>query len=211
MLDHERRWWALGRNLIAGIDEAGRGPLAGSVVAAAVATTRDVCEKLFAGPWNTINDSKRLSDKRRRAFFSSIRSAEGVFVGVGICTPAEIDGMNILRATHAAMARAVAALPGIPDAALVDGLPVRGLPVESEAIVGGDGKSLLIAAASIIAKVTRDDIMLELDKTYPHYGFARHKGYGTAEHLEALRRHGPCPAHRRSFAPVQQGTLGLDS
>jgi ribonuclease HII len=107
------------------------------------------------------------------------------------------------------MSRAVASLPIAPGKALVDGLPVKGLPVDHEAIVGGDGKSLLIAAASIIAKVTRDNAMILLHETYPNYGFAKHKGYGTREHLEALRLHGPCPEHRRSFAPVAQAELGI--
>jgi ribonuclease HII len=117
---------------------------------------------------------------------------------------AEIDSLNILRATHLAMARALAALPRKPDHALVDGLPVRGLPVPHTALVAGDTLSLSIAAASIIAKVTRDRLMTELDAQYPQYGFARHKGYGVREHLEALRSHGPSPVHRRSFQPVAQ-------
>jgi ribonuclease HII len=162
---------------------------------------------LFAGSWLLLTDSKRLTDKIRRAFFVSISTNAHVSFGVGLCTPAEIDSLNILRATHLAMARAVAALPRTPSHLLVDGLRVKGLPVEHEAIVGGDGKSLLIAAASIIAKVTRDDAMIEMDRTYPNYGFAKHKGYGTREHLEALRVNGPCPEHRRSFAPVSQSEI----
>jgi len=204
MLDHERRWWSSGHHLIAGIDEAGRGPLAGPVVAAAVGVRPELGEELLAGPWRKLTDSKRLSDAVRRAFFLSITGHAGVLFGIGMCSADEIDQHNILRATHLAMARAVAELPQAPSQLLVDGLPVKGLPLPHEAIVGGDGKSLLIAAASILAKVTRDDLMLELDRQYPAYGFARHKGYGTREHLEALRQHGPCPAHRRSFAPVRQ-------
>jgi len=210
MLEYERRWWAKGRNLIAGIDEAGRGPLAGPVVAAAVCAPGNLCEQLFAGPWKLLNDSKRLTDKSRRAFFLSIVSTEGVAFGIGTCSPAEIDELNILRATHLAMARAVSALPFVPEVVLVDGLRVKGLPVEHEAIVGGDGKSLLIAAASVIAKVTRDNLMMEADRTYPRYGFAKHKGYGTKQHLTALREHGPCPLHRQSFAPVRQSELPLE-
>jgi len=210
MLTYERRWWASGRNLIAGIDEAGRGPLAGPVVAAAVYAPRDLCEQFSAGPWKLLDDSKRLTDKSRRAFFLSITSTEGVAFGVGICSPREIDELNILRATHTAMARALASLSMIPEMALVDGLRVKGLPVEHEAIVGGDGKSLLIAAASVIAKVTRDNLMIEADRTYPQYGFAKHKGYGTAKHLDALREHGPCAIHRQSFAPVRQSELPLN-
>ncbi|HMP90202.1 MAG TPA: ribonuclease HII [Kiritimatiellia bacterium] len=211
MLDHERRWWASGHNLIAGIDEAGRGPLAGPVVAAAVAVPPEICEELFLVSWKSLTDSKRLTDKLRRAFFSSITSLPAVIHGVGICTPAEIDEHNILNATHLAMRRAVEKLSTGPSFLLVDGLPVKGLPLKHEAIVGGDGKSLLIAAASIIAKVTRDDIMCELDSKYPGYGFARHKGYGTREHMEAIRRLGPCVEHRRSFAPVSQHELPFDA
>lgn len=204
MLDHERRWWSRGRLIVAGIDEAGRGPLAGPVVAAAVAVPPPLCEELFAGPWRTLTDSKRLTDAKRRSFFDSIRTTAGVSVGVGRCRAAEIDELNILRATHLAMARALEALDARPAIALVDGLPVKGLGVEHEAIVGGDGKSLLIAAASVVAKVTRDDEMLALDRTYPAYGFARHKGYGTRAHLAAMQQFGPCPEHRQSFAPVRQ-------
>lgn len=207
MLDHERGWWSRGRGVLAGIDEAGRGPLAGPVVAAAVSVPPSSCEELFAGPWRGLTDSKRLTDKKRRAFFSSIQTTPGVSVGVGRCLAIEIDEINILRATHLAMARALEALGSPPDMVLVDGLPVKGLSVEHEAIVGGDGKSLLVAAASVVAKVTRDDEMLLLDRDYPAYGFARHKGYGTREHLDAIRIFGPCPAHRRSFAPVRQMNL----
>ncbi|MGA1529434.1 MAG: ribonuclease HII [Kiritimatiellia bacterium] len=209
MLAHERRGWSSGCSSIAGIDEAGRGPLAGPVVAAAVSAPQELCEKLFKGSWQKLNDSKRLTDKSRRAFFLSMPTIEGVSIGVGRCEAAEIDTLNILAATHLAMKRAVHALGQPPELALVDGLPVKGLPVPHEAIVGGDGKSLLVAAASVVAKVTRDDLMIELDRMYPGYGFASHKGYGTKAHLAALERLGPCPAHRRSFAPVRQLSLGL--
>jgi len=211
MLEHERRWWSAGKLIIAGIDEAGRGPLAGPVVAAALSAPAALCEQLFAGPWNKLTDSKRLTDKSRRAFFASIHETAGLSFGVGRCSVEEIDTLNILKATHLAMARAVAAMPCRPDHVLVDGLRVKGLPVEHEAIVGGDGKSLLIAAASILAKVTRDDEMLALDRTFPGYGLAAHKGYGTREHMEALRKLGPSPAHRRSYAPVRQLGLKLDA
>ena len=207
MLAHERRWWDQGIVSLAGVDEAGRGPLAGPVVAAAVSVPRALIESLFAASWRALTDSKRLTDQKRRAFFISITSLAGVTFGIGRCSPAEIDDLNILRATHLAMARAIDSLPVRPERALVDGLPVKGLPVDHEAIVGGDGKSLLIAAASVVAKVTRDDEMLELDRQFPAYGFAAHKGYGTKQHLEALRQHGPCRAHRQSFAPVAQAEL----
>lgn len=207
MLEHERHWTSTGIKRLAGVDEAGRGPLAGPVVAAAVVAPLDLLESLITSAWRGLTDSKCLTDAKRRAFFVSITTTPGVLTGIGLCSPAEIDALNILRATHLAMARAVAALPSEPDHVLVDGLPVKGLPVPHQAIVGGDGASLLIAAASVLAKVTRDDLLLDLDRRYPHYGFADHKGYGTARHLDALRRHGPCPAHRRSFAPVAQTNL----
>jgi ribonuclease HII len=124
--------------------------------------------------------------------------------GVGVADVAEIDSLNILRATHLAMARALDAISPLPDFALVDGLPVLGLPCPSLSIIQGDGRSLSIAAASIIAKVTRDRLMLVLDQQYPQYGFSRHKGYGTRAHMQALLENGPCPAHRRSFRPVQE-------
>lgn len=209
MLAHERRVWAAGCSRIAGVDEAGRGPLAGPVVAAAVSVPQKICEALFAGAWQKLNDSKRLTDSARRAFFLSMPGIDGVSIGVGRCEVEEIDALNILAATHLAMKRALERLDTPPALALVDGLPVKGLPVQHEAIVGGDGKSLLIAAASVVAKVTRDDLMIELDGVYPGYGFAAHKGYGTKAHLEALEKLGPCPAHRRSFAPVRQLSLGL--
>ena len=128
----------------------------------------------------------------------------GVEIGVSVVEAGEIDRLNILRATHVAMARALSALVPLPELALVDGLPVQGLPCPSENLVKGDSRSFSIAAASVIAKVTRDHLMLELDRSCPGYGFAKHKGYGTREHLDALDRLGPCPAHRRSFAPVRQ-------
>jgi ribonuclease HII len=188
---------ARGFFLVAGVDEAGRGPLAGPVVAAAVMLPDDFCGEGF-------DDSKKLSAARRESLFLVLTSHARVSWATGEATVEEIDRLNILRATHLAMARAVAALPREPGHALVDGRPVRGLPVPHTAVVGGDGLSVSIAAASIIAKVTRDRLMAELDKIYPQYGFARHKGYGVPGHLDALRRHGPSPAHRRTFAPVAQ-------
>ncbi len=149
-----------------------------------------------------LTDSKRLSAPRRERFLDLLLAEPGVEIGIGRAGVEEIDRLNILRATHLAMARAVRALAGLPDFVLVDGRPVRGLPCPAEAIVRGDSASLSIAAASVAAKVTRDRVLVELDRLYPGYGFADHKGYGTARHLAALRRLGACPAHRRSFAPV---------
>jgi ribonuclease HII len=193
----ERALRVRGIFLVAGVDEAGRGPLAGPVVAAAVILPSDLAGAGF-------DDSKKLSAARREQLFAFLTSHAEVLWATGEASVEEIDRLNILRATHLAMVRAIAALPREPGHALVDGRPVRGLPVPHTAVVGGDGLSVSIAAASIMAKVTRDRLMMELDADYPQYGFARHKGYGVPGHLEALRRHGPSPAHRRSFAPVAQ-------
>ncbi len=188
---------ARGFFLVAGVDEAGRGPLAGPVVAGAVAF-QEGCTL------EGLHDSKKLTPLRREKLFAALTTSANIHWAIGEASVQEIDQLNILRATYLAMARALEAMPENPHHALVDGLPVHGLPVEHTAIVGGDGLSASIAAASIIAKVTRDRVMRAFDAEYPHYGFARHKGYGTREHLEALRIHGPCPIHRRSFAPVAQ-------
>ncbi len=204
VLAYERAVWdaAPGR-VVAGVDEAGRGPLAGPVSAGAVSMPREVAEALSSGEWKGLTDSKRLSEAERDAFFEAIRARTDVRWAVGWASAREIDALNILRATHLAMARAVEGL-GAPPAewVLVDGLPVQGLPCGSEAIVKGDAKSFLISAASVVAKVSRDRLMTELDAKYPGYGFAVHKGYGTPEHLAALKRLGPCPEHRASFRPV---------
>lgn len=188
---------------VAGVDEAGRGPLAGPVVAGAVMMP-ELPEEL-AG----LNDSKQLTAAKRERLFLALLKCDHVVCSVGMASVEEIDRLNILRATHLAMARAVEGLALRADFCLVDGLPVKGLPVPHRAIVKGDGLSLSIAAASVLAKVTRDRMMTEADASYPQYGFAKHKGYGTKAHMEALRRHGPCPLHRRSFAPVSQMELSL--
>jgi ribonuclease HII len=198
-LSRERALHARGFFLVAGVDEAGRGPLAGPVLAAAVILPRD-----FA--LDGLNDSKKLTAKKREHFHAILTTRTEIHWAVGAASVEEIDTLNILRATHLAMARAIAALPQEPQHALVDGLPVRGLPLAHTALVAGDTLSLSIAAASVIAKVTRDRLMVELDAAYPQYGFARHKGYGVRQHLEALRHHGPSPAHRRSFQPVAQAS-----
>lgn len=209
MLSHESRAWARGARRIAGVDEAGRGPLAGPVVAAAVVFDPDYARRELNAALKDLTDSKQLTSKQREAFYNLLRGADGVEVGVGMADVDEIDSANILVATHRAMRRALEALTVLPDMALVDGLPVRDLPCPHEAIVQGDASSLSIAAASVMAKVTRDRIMQELDRRYPGYGFAKHKGYGTPEHLAALARLGPCPCHRRYFGPVAQLNLGL--
>lgn len=194
MLALEKKLWARGIEHIAGVDEAGRGPLAGPVVAAAVVLPPDT-------PIPGLNDSKALSEKRREALFKIIREV-ALAIGVGEASPEEIDKYNIRNATHRAMCKALHALDIPPDRVLVDGNAVPQSPFPERAIVGGDGASLSIAAASVIAKVTRDRAMVAYDARYPDYGFASHKGYGSADHLAALRKHGPCPIHRRSFKGV---------
>jgi len=208
LLPYEQEAWATGILRVAGVDEAGRGPLAGPVVAAAVLFEKDFLEAEAEASLAGLDDSKKLSAKRREFFYALLSECPQVRAGIGRASVEEIDSLNILRATHLAMARALGKIAPPPDLALVDGLPVKGLPVPHRAIVGGDAASLSIAAASVMAKVTRDRFMVKLAATYPGYDFERHKGYGTQAHLEALRRLGPCPAHRRSFAPVSQ--LSLD-
>jgi ribonuclease HII len=184
--------------IVCGIDEAGRGPWAGPVVAAAV-------ELEPANIPPGLNDSKKLTEARREALFPLIMSAAKV--GIGEASAAEIDHYNILRATHLAMQRALMALPCRPDLALVDGNRAPELSIRVQTIIGGDAASLSIAAASIIAKVTRDRYMRMLETRYSGYGFASHKGYGTAAHQKALARLGPCPEHRKSFAPIAKLTI----
>lgn len=204
MLQFERQAWERGVCRLAGVDEAGRGPLAGPVVAAALVFEKPFLEAEQYGRLKSVNDSKRLTPRERDILFSVLTETCPCIFGIGIAEVAEIDALNILRATHLAMARALKAITPLPDFALVDGLPVPGLPCPSLSVIQGDGRSLSIAAASIIAKVTRDRMMMALDQRYPQYAFSRHKGYGTRLHLKALLDYGPCPAHRRSFRPVQE-------
>lgn len=182
---------------VAGIDEAGRGPLAGPVVAAAV-----VLPPGFRLPG--LDDSKKLTAAKRDELYAVLTGDTGVRWASAHLDNNEVDRWNILRATHRAMRQAFLSLNPIPEHALIDGLPVPDFPCPQTAVVGGDGRSLSIAAASVIAKVERDRAMLELDGNYPEYGFSRHKGYPTPDHLARLRQHGPCPVHRRSFSPVAQ-------
>ncbi|OGU46901.1 MAG: ribonuclease HII [Ignavibacteria bacterium RIFCSPLOWO2_02_FULL_55_14] len=189
--DLERSYRERGLSIIAGVDEAGRGPLAGPVVAAAVVFGSDI---VIEG----VDDSKKLSPERREILAAAIRST-ALAVGVGIVSHEEIDRMNILRATFHAMEIAVRSLKVHPDMLLIDGNAYRDTTFPYVTIVDGDALSHSIAAASIIAKVERDTIMKEFDAIYPEYGFAAHKGYGTERHREAIRKHGFCPIHRRSF------------
>lgn len=195
MLEFERNATGMGFRRVAGVDEAGRGPIAGPIVAGAV---------VLAGPVAGLNDSKQLSEARREALFEELHAGEHA-VGCAVIEAAEIDQMGIQQANYAAMARALSALSPPPDYALVDGFQVPGLAVPQLRLVKGDARSLSIAAASIVAKVTRDRLMRAHAAAYPGYGFDQHKGYGTAAHLDALARLGPCPLHRRSFAPLALG------
>lgn len=190
---------AQGYQIIAGIDEAGRGPLAGPVVAAAVVLP-------VGGKIKGLNDSKKLSPGQREKFFHLLfEHAPGI--GVGIVEAPEIDRSNIWRATQKAMEEAIKNLPFYPDFLLIDGRFPLGVSIAQKVIIKGDQRCQSIAAASIIAKVTRDRIMLDYHETYPQYNFARHKGYATKEHLAAIRRYGCCPIHRHSFKPIYQDTL----
>ncbi|HYY30706.1 MAG TPA: ribonuclease HII [Chthoniobacterales bacterium] len=200
-LRFEKHLWSTGKRLLAGIDEAGRGPLAGPVVAAAA-----ILPPRFS--LRGLNDSKQLTETVRETFFEAL-TAPGKLIcyAVGIAQPEEIDRLNILQASILAMQRAVADLAVRPEHLLIDGLPVRAFSSAQTAIVGGDQKSLSIAAASVIAKVTRDRIMKKWHGEYPQYSFDQNKGYGTRAHVASLQIHGPCPIHRRSFAPVAQPYL----
>ena len=189
MQSFEREYRPCG--VICGIDEAGRGPLAGPVVAAAVCLPEN-CELLY------VNDSKQLSEKKREELFDQIRE-KAVSYGIGIVGPDVIDEINILQADYEAMRIAVSQLKPQPEVLLNDAVRIPGLSMKQVPIIRGDAKSLSIAAASILAKVTRDRMMAEYDKIYPEYGFAGNKGYGSASHIEALKTYGPCPIHRRSF------------
>ena len=191
-----------GYSRICGIDEAGRGPLAGPVVAAAV-----ILPPGYSLPG--LNDSKKLTARKREVLYTALMEDEAVQKCIAQATVQEIDELNILRATHLAMRRAAEGLPGGADFCLIDGLPVPGFPLPSRSIVKGDARCLSIAAASILAKVWRDHYMNELDRQFPAYGFARHAGYGTKAHIQAIHEHGITVHHRRTFAPVTQLELPL--
>ena len=201
-LRFEKRLYKQGIQRIAGIDEAGRGPLAGPVVAAAVILPPNFRLR-------GLNDSKQLSCLAREAYYEALVSNSEIVFGVGVASVAEIDQINILRATHLAMQRAVSGLVSFPEHLLIDGLPVSAFSLPQTAIVDGDARSFSIAAASVIAKVTRDRMMVSWHEEFPVYEFARNKGYGTPEHLEKLRSYGPCLLHRRTFGPVAQTYLPL--
>ncbi len=191
----ERAYWAEGCVRIAGIDEVGRGPWAGPVVAACVVIEAPL---LLAG----LSDSKRVPERRRELLAEQI-AAQAASYHIASASVAEIDRLNIGVATKLAMERALAGVAVVPDIVLVDAVHLPTYAGRQQAIIGGDGLSAVIAAASIVAKVFRDRLLCELDQAYPLYGFARHKGYGTAAHMAALRAHGPTIEHRRSFAPIR--------
>lgn len=196
LLRVERELWKAGLTTIAGVDEVGVGPLAGPVVAAAVILPCDVRIR-------EIDDSKKLSPSLREAVAAGIRGC-ALGVGVGVVDVEDIDRLNIFHAALEAMRRAVLALPVLPDHVVVDARSIPGIAIPQTALIKGDCRCYSVAAASIIAKVTRDGLMRELAARYPLYGFGEHMGYGTARHLDAIQRHGPSPVHRRSFAPVRE-------
>ena len=189
MLEYEKKYQAAA--FVCGVDEAGRGPLAGPVVAGVVILPKDI--KILY-----LNDSKKLTEKRREELYLEIQE-KAFSWNVGIVGPDVIDQINILQATYEAMRQAVGGLSVKPDVLLNDAVVIPGLSMHQEKIIHGDAKSLSIAAASVMAKVTRDHMMMEYDKLFPEYGFGKNKGYGTAVHIQALREYGPCPIHRRTF------------
>ncbi|MDA3927206.1 MAG: ribonuclease HII [Kiritimatiellae bacterium] len=204
MLTYENKLWKANSSLIiAGVDEAGRGCLAGPVVAGAVSMSVSTASALYAGELSGLTDSKKLTPVKREHFFELLSGNSEVHAASGWCSSEEVDTLNVLCATHLAMRRALENISVKVSHALIDGLPVKGLPCPSTAIVKGDSKSFLIAAASIIAKVSRDHYMMEMDKEFPDYGFAAHKGYGTHVHVAALHKYGSCLIHRHTFRPVQ--------
>lgn len=207
--EFERELMARDVHFIAGVDEAGRGPLAGPVTAAAVVLPREWVSTGLPASLLGLNDSKQLSPAQRERFFDFLTHENTVLWNVQSIPAEVIDSINILQATHRAMNLALKALNPAPEHVLVDGLPVRSMCFPQTALVKGDARSFSIAAASVLAKVTRDHLMVDFDRQYPGYGFAAHKGYGTASHLDAIRRLGPSPIHRRSFAPLKESQLSL--
>ena len=198
MWEFEQKYYNKGHKWICGVDEAGRGPLAGPVCAAAVILPANID---IPG----LNDSKKLSDKKRRELYPLI-CEKAIAYGIAFADHREIDEINILQATYLAMERAISQLSQKPEIALIDGNRAKDFGIPVETVVGGDGRSASIAAASILAKVTRDNYMLEIAKTYPQYGFDIHKGYGTKVHYAALAEHGPCKIHRLTFLKKLYGT-----
>ncbi len=199
----ERTCWARGATRVAGVDEAGRGPLAGPVVAAAVILPATWANGDFDQRLADLNDSKQLTEAQRENFFQLLTTHPDIRFAIATVDAPTIDRINILQATHRAMNQALAQLQPQPAHVLVDGKPVKSMKLPHTAIVKGDALSYSIAAASVLAKVTRDRLMREFDAHFPGYGFAVHKGYGVPQHLAAIEKLGPCPIHRMSFAPLK--------
>jgi ribonuclease HII len=207
--EFERALWQKNLTHVAGVDEAGRGPLAGPVVAAAAILPSRWAKSGLPRELEGLNDSKQLTETQREKFFAFLISCGEAQFAIAQTDATQIDEINILQATHRAMNEALAKLNPQPQHALVDGRLVKTMRVPQTAIVKGDARSYSIAAASVLAKVTRDRLMREFDNTFPGYGFAEHKGYGTAKHLAAIAAHGACPIHRRSFAPLKREEVKL--
>ena len=208
-LAHERELWQKGLTLVAGVDEAGRGPLAGPVVAAAVVLPCGWSKTGLDSRLRGLNDSKQLTEAQREQYYTIITSHPEIRYAIASVEVEVIDRINILQATHRAMNQALAQLQPPPEHVLVDGRPVKSMTLPHTALVKGDARSYSIAGASVLAKVTRDRLMLEFDRLYPGYGFAEHKGYGTPQHLAAIQALGPCPIHRRSFSPLRPVEMEL--
>jgi ribonuclease HII len=201
--EFEQPLWQAGITRVAGVDEAGRGPLAGPVVAAAAILPPRWLPTGLPAELSGLNDSKQLTESQREKFFEFITACDDIEFAIAEVSAAVIDEINILQATHRAMNDALGRLKSLPPHALVDGRPVKTLCVPQTAIVKGDARSFSIAAASVLAKVHRDRLMLDFDRQFPGYGFAGHKGYGTAKHLAAIEKLGACPIHRKTFAPLK--------
>jgi len=201
--EFERVLWRQNIARVAGVDEAGRGPLAGPVVAAAAILPSRWAETGLPAGLAGLNDSKQLTETQREKYFAFLTTCAEIEFAIALVNAGVIDEINILQATHRAMNDALAQLNPLPSHALMDGRPVKTLRVPQTAIVKGDARSYSIAAASVLAKVTRDRLMREYHAQFPAYGFAEHKGYGTARHLAAIEKHGACPIHRKSFAPLK--------
>jgi len=202
-LQFEQELWLRKFTLVAGVDEAGRGPLAGPVVAAAVILPSTWANSGLDARLVDLNDSKQLTETQRENFFQILTTHPDLLYSIAIVDAATIDRINILQATHCAMKEALAQLQPQPQQVLVDGRPVKSMTLPQTALVKGDSRSYSIAAASVLAKVTRDRMMLEYEAKFPGYGFAVHKGYGVPQHLAAIEKLGPCPIHRMSFAPLK--------
>ena len=196
MLEYEKKYWNMGKTLVAGIDEAGRGPLAGAVYAAAVVFEPGV---VIEG----INDSKKLTEKKREYLFDII-CEKALYYSIVSVDEKTIDKINILESTYLAFSKSLENLSVMPDVALIDGNRAKNIPVDFETVIKGDSLSQSIAAASILAKVSRDRYIVQMDELYPQYGFKKHKGYGTKDHLDAIKKFGPCPIHRLTFKGVKE-------